>query len=62
MNFVSSFAAVAGKLNRPTAYRPKPFARDSRIGKIKKHIDRTRDAFRDGVKLLERCLPRSFGI
>jgi hypothetical protein len=43
-------------------FRPSLFLRDCRVWKIEKHIDRTRDAFRDAAHLLERCLPKSFGI
>jgi hypothetical protein len=62
MSFVSTISVLAQKFAGTAARRPILFASDSHRARIEKNIDRTGDAFSDAAQLLERCLPRSFGI
>lgn len=62
MSFVSAILVLSKKLAGTAKRRSTLSASDNHHARIKKNIDRTGDAFSDAAQLLERCLPRSFGI
>jgi hypothetical protein len=59
MRFVSFIQAFAGKRSDQ---QQADLRRSLGIAGLEKDFDRTSDAFIDAARLLERCLPRSFGI
>ena len=59
MRFVSFIQAFAG---RRSDSQQADLHRSFGLADLEKDIDRTSDAFIDAARLLERCLPKSFGI
>ena len=59
MRFVSFIQAFAG---RRSEAQPADLRRSFGLADLEKDFDRTGDAFIDAARLLERCLPKSFGI
>ena len=59
MRFVSFIQAFAGKRSDQQQV---DLRRSLALADLEKDSDRTSDAFNDAARLLERCLPKSFGI
>jgi hypothetical protein len=62
MNFAPAILVLAEETAGTSTRLSSLSASDRRRARIEKNIDRTGDAFCDAAQLLERCLPRSFGI